>query len=65
MRFWGMVGVYDGKVMVLEEMRGFDQGFLGEMGEEKGYRDELMSGRMVYWDEEMWIWGVVQEGDYD
>lgn len=65
MRLWGTVGVHDGKVTVLEETRGFDQGFLGETGEEKGYRDELMSGRTVYWDEEMRIWGVAQEGDYD
>ncbi|VBB77079.1 Putative protein of unknown function [Podospora comata] len=65
MRLWGTVGVHDGKVTVLEETRGFNQGFLGETGEEKGYRDELMSGRTVYWDEEMRIWGVAHEGDYD
>ncbi|KAK4644412.1 hypothetical protein QC761_304570 [Podospora bellae-mahoneyi] len=65
MRLWGTVGVHDGKVTVLEETRGFDQRFLGETREEKGYRDELMSGRTVYWDEEMRIWGVAQEGDYD
>ncbi|KAK0665918.1 hypothetical protein QBC41DRAFT_399459 [Cercophora samala] len=65
MRLWGTVGVHDGKVTILEETKGFEQGFLGESQEEKGFRDELMSGRTVYYDEEMRIWGELQDGDYD
>ncbi|KAK4204144.1 hypothetical protein QBC40DRAFT_312312 [Triangularia verruculosa] len=65
MRLWGTVDVHTGELNILESTKGFDQQFLGEAQEEKGYRDALMSGKTVYWDEEMRIWGVAQDDDYD
>ncbi|KAK4181856.1 hypothetical protein QBC36DRAFT_625 [Triangularia setosa] len=66
MRLWGTVDVHTGELTVLESSKGFDQHILGETEEqEKGYRDGLMSGKTVYWDEEMQIWTVSQDDDYD